>query len=94
MGETGVASFEALEAKINKAAELIDRLRREKNTIEEANKELKGKMESLYIKNEELAKELKRLQKTHKGKTDSDTSREEIKKKIEEMLAKLDQLDV
>jgi DNA repair ATPase RecN len=94
MGETGVASFEALEAKINKAAELIERLRQEKNTIEADNKELKGKMESLYIKNEELEKELKRLQKTQKGKKDSDSSREEIKKKIEEMLAKLNQLDV
>ena len=63
MGATGIAGLEALEKKITKAADMINRLRDEKNEIEAANKELKEKMESLYIKNEELNKELKALKK-------------------------------
>jgi hypothetical protein len=48
----------------------------------------------LYIRNEELAKELEVLR-TEKQKTgDFDNTREEIKGKVEEMLAKLDSLDI
>lgn len=90
MGVTGIAGLDALEKKITKAADLINRLRREKNETEVANKELNKKIDSLYIKNEELNKELKALKKGTKRDKSFDKTREELKKKIEEMLAKLE----
>ena len=90
MGATGIAGLDTLEKKITKAAELIKRLQREKNEFEAANKELKEKMDSLYIKNEELRKEVKALKKGTKRDKSFDKTREELATKIEEMLAKLE----
>ena len=50
MSSTGLASLEMLENKIVKAAELIERLADEKKKMEDANKVMKEKIESLYIK--------------------------------------------
>jgi predicted nuclease with TOPRIM domain len=94
MAGTGMINLDLLEEKVTKAAEHIARLKEEKLKLEESNKELKGRIDSLYIRNEELAKELEVLR-TEKQKTgDFDNTREEIKGKVEEMLAKLDSLDI
>jgi FtsZ-binding cell division protein ZapB len=92
MAKAGLAGIGLLEDKITKAAELIERLRMEKREIEETNKTLEDKIESLYIKNEELTKELKNFKAKGKSKKDSKKTREEINTKIEEMLAKLEGL--
>ena len=92
MGATGIAGLDTLEEKITKAAELIGRLRSEKNEIEAVNKELKEEMESLYIKNEELNKEVKALNKGTIRDKSFDKTREELAQKIVEMLAKLEGL--
>ncbi|MCK4538538.1 MAG: hypothetical protein KAV42_07060 [Candidatus Krumholzibacteria bacterium] len=94
MSSTGLASLEMLENKIVKAAELIGRLADEKKKMEEANKVLKEKIESLYIKNEEMAKELEIFKMDKEKGKDFDKTREEIGNKIEEMLMKLDGLDI
>jgi predicted nuclease with TOPRIM domain len=94
MAGTGMINLDLLEEKVTKAAEHIARLKEEKLKLEESNKELKGRIDSLYIRNEELAKELEVLR-TEKQKTgDFDNTREEIKGKVEEMLATLDSLDI
>jgi chromosome segregation ATPase len=72
----------------------IARLKEEKIKLEQANKELKEKIDLLYISNEELTRELEILRTDKQGAGDFDKTREEIKGKVEEMLAKLDQLDI
>ena len=94
MSPTSIAGLEVLEEKIVKAAKLIDKLTKEKNNIEAQNKELKEKLDSLYIKNEELTKELEIFKKDRKSTKDFDKKREEIGNKIEEMLEKLEGLEV
>ena len=94
MAGTELSSLSVLEDKINKAAEMIAALRREKNKFQEANKGLKEKIESLYITNEELTKQLASFKKQQEKQTDFDKKREEIKNKIEEMLVKLEGLDL
>ena len=94
MAGTGMINLDLLEEKITKAADHIARLKEEKLKLEQSNKELKEGIDSLYIRNEELARELEILR-TEKQKTgDFDKTREEIKGKVEEMLAKLDGLDI
>jgi len=94
MAGTGIGNLDLLEEKITKAAEHIARLREEKFALERSNKELKEKFDSLYIKNEELKKELGSVRSEKLRTADFDKTREEIKGRIEEMLAKLDQLEV
>ena len=94
MGTAGLADFDLLEKKITQAAEYIERLKAEKKQIEDANNKLKAKLDSIYIKNEELTKELKQLKKEKKGKKDLVKTREELGNKIDEMLAKLEELDI
>jgi FtsZ-binding cell division protein ZapB len=94
MANTGIINLDALEEKINKAAEHIARLKAEKSALERDNKELKEKIESLYIKNEELLTEIENVRAERQRTGDFEKTREEIKGKVEEMLAKLDQIDV
>jgi chromosome segregation ATPase len=94
MSKSGIAGLSLLEDKINKAAGIIEQLRKDKISADEANKELKGEIESLYIKNEELQRQIKDLKKTQTVSKNTDKSREEIKKKIEEMLAKFESLEL
>lgn len=94
MAHTGIVNLDALEQKISKAAEHIARLRDEKGALERANKELKEKFDSLYIRNEELLREIESLRAERQQTGDFEKTREEIKGKIEEMLAKLDQLEI
>ncbi len=94
MGTAGLADFDLLEKKITQAAEYIERLKAEKKQIEAANNELKEKLDSIYILNEELTKELKHLKKEKNSKIDLGKTREELSNKIEGMLAKLEELDI
>ncbi|HEY5133219.1 MAG TPA: hypothetical protein VII85_06010 [Candidatus Krumholzibacteriaceae bacterium] len=94
MAGSGIINLDMLEEKITKAAEHIARLRDEKIRLEEINKELKEKIDSLYIKNEELTRELEILRTDKQRTGDFDKTREEIKGKVEEMLARLDELDI
>jgi predicted nuclease with TOPRIM domain len=94
MAGSGMINLDVLEEKITKAAEHIARLRDEKIRLEEINKELKEKINSLYIKNEELTRELEILRTDKQRTGDFDKTREEIKGKVEEMLARLDELDI
>jgi chromosome segregation ATPase len=94
MASTGIVNLDMLEEKINKAAEHIVRLKEEKIKLEQSNKELKEKIDLLYISNEELARELEILRTDKQRTGDFDKTREEIKGKVEEMLARLDQLDI
>ena len=94
MASTGIVNLDMLEEKINKAAEHIVRLKEEKIKLDQSNKELKEKIDLLYISNEELTRELEILRTDKQRTGDFDKSREEIKGKVEEMLAKLDQLDI
>jgi predicted nuclease with TOPRIM domain len=94
MAGAGTINLDALEEKITKAAEHIARLKDEKSRLESLNKELKEKIDSLYIRNEELTRELEILRTDTVRTRDFDKTREEIKGKVDEMLAKLDQLDI
>jgi hypothetical protein len=94
MAGTGTINLDALEEKITKAAEHIARLKDDRSRLEALNKELKEKIDSLYIKNEELTRELEILRSDTARTRDFDKTREEIKGKVDEMLAKLDQLDI
>jgi len=94
MGTAGLADFDLLEKKITQAAEYIERLKAEKKQVEDANNELKEELESIYIKNVELTKELKDLKKANKGKKDLEKTREELNSKIEVMLAKLEEIEI
>ncbi len=55
---------------------------------------MKAKLDSLYIYTEELTKRLEELEKERNNISDREKIREEIDKKIEEMLAKLEKLEV
>jgi hypothetical protein len=94
MAASGKSGLLVLEEKITKAADLITKLRAEKIKADRDNKELKEKIDLLYIKNEELTKELRELKKTRTKRDSLDQSREEIKGKIEEMLVKLEVLEL
>ena len=94
MGTAGLADFDLLEKKITQAAEYIEQLRTEKKQVEDAKIKLKEEFDSIYIKNEELTKELKHLKKEKKGKKDLEKTREELNNKIEEMLAKLEEIQI
>ena len=94
MAGTGIINLDMLEEKITRAVEHISRLKEDKLRLEEVNKELKEKIDSLYILNGDLRRELEILRTEKKKTGDFDQTREEIKGKVEEMLAKLDQLDI
>lgn len=94
MTPSGIINLDILEEKITKAAEAITRLKAEKAELERSNKELKQKFDSVYIRNEELTREIEHLRAERQRTGDFEKTREEIKGKVEEMLAKLDQLDM
>ncbi len=94
MAQAGIINLDILEEKINKAAEVISRLKEEKAALERSNKELKQQFDSVYIRNEELVREIENLRAERQRTGDFEKTREEIKGKVEEMLAKLDQLDI
>lgn len=94
MAGTDLAGFEILEERIARAARLIEELRGGKKVLEAENKRLKEELESLYIKNEELVRELECLTAKADKTGNTEKTREEIARKIEDMLARLDELEV
>ncbi len=86
--------FKILEEKIEKAAEVIRRIRDERDSIEEENKKLKEEIEMLYTKNDELKSEFDRLKENRHNQEDFEKVREEISNRIEVMLEKLDEIDI
>jgi peptidoglycan hydrolase CwlO-like protein len=94
MAGTGLDALDMLEQRIEKAAHLIEQLRGEKKATDEENKRLKEELQSLYISNEELTRQLKHLTTKKDKKEDTEKTREEIAEKIEEMLAKLEELNI
>jgi chromosome segregation ATPase len=94
MSKAGIAGIGLLEEKITKAAGLIEKLRAEKNKLEATNKELKEKIDSLYISNEDLIKQIEELKKTKAVSKHTEKRREEITLKIEEMLEKLEHIEL
>jgi len=89
-----LTDFSMLEKKIMKAAKYIEQLQAEKKQVEDANIRLKEELDSLYIANEELTKGLKNLKKEKNKKKDIERTREELNNKIDEMLVKLEGLDI
>lgn len=94
MEETTFAGFKVLEEKIEKAADMIEMLRQEKERIEKENNELKSKLDLLYNENEQLAGKVDELQQEESTREDLNRVREEISKRIEMMLGKLERIDI
>ncbi|MBD3178922.1 MAG: hypothetical protein GF417_04590 [Candidatus Latescibacteria bacterium] len=94
MEETTFAGFKVLEEKIEKAANIIQSLRQEKERVEKENNELKNKLDLLYNENEELAGKVDHLQQQERKQEDLNRVREEISNRIEMMLGKLEKIDI
>lgn len=94
MEESTLDGFKVLEDKIEKAADIIQKLREDKERIEKENNELKNKLNMLYNENEELAGKVDVLQNEERKQEDFDRVREEISNRIEMMLGKLDRIDI
>jgi len=86
--------FKILEEKIERAAEVIQKIRDERDRMEQENKKLKQEIEMLYTKNDELKNEFARLQEDRHNQEDFEKVREEISNRIEVMLEKLDRIDI
>jgi FtsZ-binding cell division protein ZapB len=87
-------NFKVLESKIEEAADMIVRIRTEKKKLANENKELKDEIKMLYIKEEELRKEVDTLKDDKQNQGDFERVREEIGTRIEVMLEKLDEIDI
>jgi peptidoglycan hydrolase CwlO-like protein len=94
MGDDTLGSFKLLESKIEEAANMITRVKAEKKKLVDENKELKDKIKMLYIKSDELVKEVDTLKGDKQNQGDFERVREEIKTRIEVMLEKLDKIDI
>jgi peptidoglycan hydrolase CwlO-like protein len=94
MEETTFAGFKVLEEKIEKAANIIEQLRGEKERLEKENNELKNKLDVLYNENEELAGKVDELEQMQNQEEDFNRVREEIGNRIEMMLGKLDRIEI
>jgi len=94
MGDDTLGSFKLLESKIEEAANMITRVKAEKKKLVDENKELKDKIKMLYIKSDELVKEVDTLKGSKQNQGDFERVREEIKTRIEVMLEKLDKIDI
>lgn len=87
-----VQSLERLEERVNKAVELMNQFREENKELQNQNRELLAKVEE-YEKNvERLEAENRELREAQKKSELSSVQQGEIKRKIEGMLSKLDDL--
>lgn len=85
-------SLEQLEERVSKAVELMNTFREENQELQNQNKELIAKLEE-YEKNlQKLRIENEELRETQKKAELSNVHQEEIRKKVEGMLSKLDNL--
>jgi FtsZ-binding cell division protein ZapB len=81
------SNFERLELEVNRLVEVLGKLRQE-------NAELKTRAESLAVENEQLKSETARLQQIEAHYQEANESRETIKGRIENILAKLDAVEL
>jgi FtsZ-binding cell division protein ZapB len=94
MDNGALESFKVLESKIEEAADMIIKARAEKKILVDKNKELKDEIKMLYIKDEELRKEVDTLKDDKQNQSDFEIVREEIGTRIEVMLEKLGEIDI
>ena len=84
--------LEILEGKINKTIQLIDKLQAENNELKRYNAELINKVQEQEKINQKLRKGYHKLKEQQNNSHFTLEKEEEIKQKVEGMLAKLDNL--
>ena len=85
-------SLEQLENRVSKAVELMNQFREENQELQNQNKELMAKLEEYERNLQKLRSENEELRKIQKKNETSNVQQEEIRKKVEGMLSKLDTL--
>ena len=84
--------MEQLENRVSKAVELMNQFREENQELQNQNKELMAKLEEYERNLQKLRSENEELRKIQKKNETSNVQQEEIRKKVEGMLSKLDTL--
>ncbi|UCE17929.1 MAG: cell division protein ZapB [Gemmatimonadota bacterium] len=83
-------SLEQLEERVSKAVELMTTFREENQELQNQNRELLAKLEEYERNLQKLRIENEELRETQKKNELSNAHQEEIRKKVEGMLSKLD----
>lgn len=86
--------LEILEAKINQALELIEKLRTENRELRHVNSELQSESESKDLIIQQLKEENQNLQHTKIESSIGKEKEEKIKNKVEHMLNRLEELQL
>lgn len=86
--------LEILESKINQVIELIDKLKLENQELRHSNRELHTESESKDLIIQQLKKENQNLQQTRTESKLETEKEEKIKNKVEQMLSRLDELQL
>ena len=81
------SNFERLEQEVSRLVEILGQLRQE-------NAALKSRIENLEAENEQLKRDTARLQQIETEHQEANRAREEIKGRIENILAKLDAVEL
>lgn len=84
--------FEQLETRINRAVELIERLKIENQQLIQENRKLQGDSQSQELVIQQLREENQNLKQVQGESSLSKEKEEKIRSKIEQMLMKLDRL--
>jgi len=85
-------SLERLEERVSKTLERMSQLREENHELQNQNRELMAKLEEAERNVERLHAENREIRETEKKNELAAVHQEEIRKKIEGMLSKLDEL--
>ncbi|MDA0747458.1 MAG: hypothetical protein O2954_13140 [bacterium] len=86
--------FNRLVAEIDRAVNLIERLRREKDSLEQTNRELQNRLEQQEQALSEIRTDRDRLEKLYQENASLIDNKEDIQRKIEAMLSRLDTVNV
>lgn len=86
--------LEILESKITQAVELIETLRRENQELRHSNRELRSELESRDLLIEQVKEENQSLQRINSESSLSKETEEKIRSKVENMLSRLDELQL
>lgn len=86
--------LEILEAKINQAVEMIDRLKNENQELQNGNRELRAESESKDLIIQQLKEENQNLQQMKIESSIDKEKEEKIKSKVDKMLSRLDELQL
>ncbi|MFQ6113262.1 MAG: cell division protein ZapB [bacterium] len=86
--------LEILEAKINQAVELIEKLRSENQELRNLNRELRTESETKDLTIQQLKEENKNFQQMQAHSSLGRDKEEKIKSKVEQMLSRLDELQL